>query len=132
VWVSRPVVPAERVGDGARGWNIDYGRLSSWWRLVRRALVVRGGTVAAGVGGRSGMLLGPEGTAGRLLSSGSLRVASLPVGGGVARGTAGWYRLVEPLMRSTLQGVGGVGRRWGEGVRAGRSLRTAQWTRASF
>jgi hypothetical protein len=36
--VSRPVVPAERVGDGARGWNIDCGRLSSWWRLVRRNL----------------------------------------------------------------------------------------------
>lgn len=27
---------AERVGGGAQGWNIDYGRLSCRWLLVRR------------------------------------------------------------------------------------------------
>jgi hypothetical protein len=89
--------------------------------------------VAAGVGGRSGTLLGPEGTAGRLFVSGSLRTLFAPTGVGGVRGTAGWYRSVEPPTRSAPgKGVGGVGRRWGEGASTGRSLRTAQWTRASF
>jgi hypothetical protein len=94
--VSRPVVPAERVGDGARGWNIDCGRLSSWWRLVRRNLSGFGWErFAAGVGGRLGTLLGPEGTAVKVVRSGSLRVASSPVGGGAAGVAAGWYRSID-------------------------------------
>lgn len=131
--MSRPVVPAERVGDGARGWNIDCGRL---FELVApstpQPFGVRVGTVAAGVGGRLGTLLGPEGTAGRLFVQGRYGSGSALASVGRVRGTAGWYRSVEPLRRSTLQGVGGGGRRWGEGVSTGRSLRTAQWTRASF
>jgi hypothetical protein len=68
---------------------------SSWWRLVRRPSG-RVGTVAAGVEGRLGTLLGPEGTAVKVVRSGSLRVLFLPVGGGGARVAAGWYRSVEP------------------------------------
>ena len=101
---------------------------SSWWRLVRRPSG-RVGTVAAGVGGRSGTLLGPEGTAGRLFVQG--RYESVPrlwVGGRV-----GWLRAgtAQTNRSGRCFGVGWVG----AGVRvlvAGRSLRTAQWTRASF
>ena len=51
------------------------------------------------VRGRLGTLLGPEGTAVRVVRSGSLRVAFLPVGGGVAWVAAGWYRSDEPPTR---------------------------------
>src|SRR4051794_7715969 len=54
----------------------------------------RVGTVAAGVGGRSGTLLGPEGTAGRLFVQGRYGPGSALASVGWVRGTAGWYRSV--------------------------------------
>ncbi len=72
---------AERVrGGGARGWNIDYGSSSRWVAPSTPAACCGGvgtGGLPAG-GGGPGTLLGPEGTAGWLLSRGACpdRVAS--------------------------------------------------------
>lgn len=103
---------------------------SSWWRLVRRPSG-RVGTDAAGVGGRLGTLLGPEGTAGRLFRQGRCaRGLHLWVWVGCGWLRAGTAQSNHPRVGTYVSGV------WvGAGVRvlvAGRSLRTAQWTRASF
>ena len=129
--VSRPVVPAERVGDGARGWNIDCGRLTSWWRpSTPGPSGFWVGTVGCwgGVGWARCWVLReqPEGC--------FIRVATSLVpacGWGWGSGGCG----LVPLRRTThalVRKRWGVGRRWGEGACSGRSLRTAQWTRASF
>ena len=61
---------AERVRGGARGWNIDYGS-SSWWVAPSTPAACCGvGTGLPAGGGGPGTLLGPEGTAGWLLSRG--------------------------------------------------------------
>jgi hypothetical protein len=69
---------------------------------------VRVGTVAAGVGGRLGTLLGPEGTAGRLLSRGRYtRWSHLRVRVGCEGLRAGTARSNRPPR--TLTGLGWVG-----------------------
>ena len=79
------------------------------------------------------MLLGPEGTAGRLLSRGRYELrCCLRVVAGLEGLRAGTARSNRSRDRHPL----GVWVVWvGAGVRVpvtGRSLRTAQWTRASF
>jgi len=121
--VSRPVVPAERVGDGARGWNIDCGRLSSWWRLVRRNLSGFGWerfAAGEGVGWARCWVLReqPEGCC--------LGVATHAVrtwGCGWGARDCGLVPLGRTAHRTEPgNGSGVVGRRWGEGACSGRSL----------
>ena len=82
----------------------------------------------AGSGG-PGTLLGPEGTAGWLLSRGMPAVGSPSVGGWSRGWPSGrhWfaYRAGAPVRRGGWCWRGWV---W----RVGRCLRTAQWTRASL
>jgi hypothetical protein len=94
--LSRPVVPAERVGDGAQGWNIDYGRLNELVAPSTPGICLPSGggcsgweRMLSGVVGGSGTLLGPEGTAGRLLSHGRYARCSAPVGAGWCVGGCG-------------------------------------------
>ena len=49
--------------------------------------------------GRLGTLLGPEGTAVKVVCSGSLRTRFAPEGVGRVRVAAGWYRSDEPPTR---------------------------------
>jgi hypothetical protein len=71
---------------------------------------VRVGTVAAGVGGRLGTLLGPEGTAGRLLSRGRYELSCClwVVGGleGLRAGTARSNRSCDQRCKVLVVGVG--------------------------
>ena len=95
------------------------------WCLVRLRSSGRGeGTVAAWCGGGSGTLLGPEGTAGWLLSRGRApgRVPCVGSGSGVV---AFGSSLVAYRVAFGWRLAGWV---W----RVGRCLRTAQWTRASL
>ena len=72
VWGVQAHAHAVRVWGGAHGWNIDYGRLcepvssSTFLRPSGSGVLERG----CRGWGRLGTLLGPEGTAGRLLYSG--------------------------------------------------------------
>lgn len=117
---------AERVRGGAHGWNIDYGSSGGGWRLVRLRSSGRGeGTTFVWLLGGLGTLLGPEGTAGWLLSRGDARAGALVWGvvlGGGLRVVTG--SRTTPALRGRCR----RGRVW----RVGRCLRTAQWTRASL
>jgi len=67
--------------------------------LVRQGLRVLGGNGSLLGRGWLGTLLGPEGTAVKVVRSGSLRTHVAPEGVGWVRVAAGWYRSDEPLTR---------------------------------
>ena len=76
--------------------------------LVRQAVAPSGVVVLGGNGsllgrGRLGTLLGPEGTAVKVVRSGSLRTRSAPEGVGWVRVAAGWYRSDEPPTARTWE-----------------------------
>jgi hypothetical protein len=79
---------------------------SSWWRLVRRPSG-RVGTDAAGVEGRLGTLLGPEGTAGRLFHQGRYEsLLRLWVGVGLGWLRAGTAQTNHPRVGAKASGCG--------------------------
>lgn len=98
LWCPGPLSLPNEWGTVLEGGTSTVAGSSSWWRLVRRPSG-RVGTDAAGVGGRLGTLLGPEGTAVTVVRSGSLRTLLAPVGVGWVRVAAGWYRSDEPPTR---------------------------------
>ena len=92
--VSRPMPVPSVYGVVLTGGTSTTAHLCGGWRLVRLRSSGRGeGTVAAWCGGGPGTLLGPEGTAGWLLSrgraSGGLPLWGEPAWGGGLRVVTG-------------------------------------------
>jgi len=106
LWCPGPLSLPNEWGTVLEGGTSTVAGSSSWWRLVRRPSG-RVGTDAAGVEGRLGTLLGPEGTAGRLFHQGRYESRScLWVGVGLGWLRAGTAQTNHPRTGAQALGCG--------------------------